>query len=136
MRGSPMALLRMNGRREGSSQLFSGEVSITGDTELAHRIAKILATFEIDWEEQLSRLTGDILAHQAGDLVRQAGAWGRDRFKTLTLNGGEYLQEESQLLPTRIEIEEFLTGVDTLRDDTERLQARIVRLSQSLEDGT
>ena len=40
----------------------------------------------------------------------------------------EYLQEEGRDLPTRTEVEEFLSGVDQLRDDAERLEARLARV--------
>jgi len=40
----------------------------------------------------------------------------------------EYLQEEARLLPTRYEAKEFLDAVDALRDDVERLAARVERL--------
>ena len=37
----------------------------------------------------------------------------------------EYLQEESHDLPSRYEFERFTKDVNTLRDDVERLAARI-----------
>jgi ubiquinone biosynthesis protein UbiJ len=40
----------------------------------------------------------------------------------------EYLQEEGRDLPTPTEVEEFLADVDRLRDDAERLEARLARL--------
>jgi ubiquinone biosynthesis protein UbiJ len=45
----------------------------------------------------------------------------------------EYLQEEAGLLPTRYEIEAFLSLVDILRDDMERVEARIERLTRQIE---
>jgi ubiquinone biosynthesis protein UbiJ len=43
----------------------------------------------------------------------------------------EYLQEEGRDLPTRVEVDEFLEGVDRLRDDTERLEAKLARIEAS-----
>jgi ubiquinone biosynthesis protein UbiJ len=45
----------------------------------------------------------------------------------------EYLQEEGRLLPSRYELESFLTEVDRLRDDGERLAARVNRLRRHLQ---
>lgn len=126
--GTPLALAKMNDRYASSDQLFSGEVEITGDSELAHQLSKILGSMEIDWEEQLSRFTGDLIAHRVGNLLRSAGGWAADSSTTLGLNIQEYLQEELRLLPGRLEIECFLGNVDSLRDDVERLQARLTRL--------
>jgi ubiquinone biosynthesis protein UbiJ len=59
LRGTPLALARlgMSGRKEDA--LFSGQVEIEGDAALAQRFGDFMAGLEIDWEEQLSRLTGD-----------------------------------------------------------------------------
>ena len=40
-------------------------------------------------------------------------------------NVAEYLQEEGRDVPSRTEAEEFLHGVDRLRDDVDRLEARL-----------
>ena len=46
----------------------------------------------------------------------------------MTTNVVEFLQEEGRDVPTRVEVEEFLEGVDHLRDDADRLEARLTRL--------
>ncbi|MES9900438.1 MAG: SCP2 sterol-binding domain-containing protein [Sedimenticola sp.] len=128
LRGTPFALFRMTDQRASSDQLFDGTVEISGDTDLAHSFGKILAAVDIDWEEQLSRYTGDIVAHEVGNLFRGVSHWGRRSLDTLGLDLQEYLQEELQLLPMKPETDSFLNQVDTLRNDVERLQARIERL--------
>ena len=40
----------------------------------------------------------------------------------------EYLQEESRDATSRYEVDRFATNVNTLRDDVDRLEARINRL--------
>jgi len=135
LRGSPLALARLSEPERGADRLFAGEVEIHGDTELAHRFGKILGQIDIDWEEQLSRLTGDILAHELGNAARGAQRWGREARHSLGLDLKEYLQEETRLLPNRWEIEGFLAGVDEVRDDVERLEARVARLERRLAEG-
>jgi ubiquinone biosynthesis protein UbiJ len=51
--------------------------------------------------------------------------------RSLAGNVSEYLQEEGRDLPTPTEVDEFLAGVDQLRDDVERLEARLARLAGS-----
>ena len=86
------------------------------------------ADVDIDWEEHLSRLVGDVVAHEVGGAARAARAFGRRAGRTAEQNLREYLQEEARLLPTRYELKELLDAVDVLRDDVERLAARVERL--------
>jgi ubiquinone biosynthesis protein UbiJ len=131
--GTPLGFVRL-GSGERADRLFDGTVDIRGDTEIGQQFGEVLADLDIDWEEHLSHLTGDVAAHQVGRAARAAGRWGREVGQTLTQDLQEYLQEEVRLLPTRIENEEFADAVDALRDDLERLEARIQRL-RSLRKG-
>ena len=131
--GTPLGFVRL-GSGEHADRLFDGTVDIRGDTEIGQQFGEVLADLDIDWEEQLSRLTGDVVAHQVGRAARAAGRWGREVGQTLTQDLQEYLQEEVRLLPTRIENKEFADAVDALRDDLERLEARIQRLRSSRKD--
>jgi ubiquinone biosynthesis protein UbiJ len=47
---------------------------------------------------------------------------------TFTQNLSEYLQEEGRDVPSRTEADEFIADVDRLRDDVDRIEARIVML--------
>ncbi len=130
LRGTPLALARMGVVSNKEEPLFSGDVQVEGDTHLAQAFGDLVSGIQVDWEEQLSRLVGDTLAHQVGSGVRAAGRWGRQSADNLSLDLKEYLQEEARLLPSRYEIEAFLDQADTLRDDVERLAARVERLSR------
>jgi ubiquinone biosynthesis protein UbiJ len=127
LRGSPLGFAQLAlGSREDA--LFQGAVEIKGDTETGEQFQAILAATEWDWEEQLSRVTGDLVAHQAGELARRAKHLASDSRNTLEQDISEYLQEEARLLPTRLEAGNFLEDVDALRADVDRLCARVQRL--------
>jgi len=96
--------------------------------ETGQAFKAILDEMDIDWEEQLSRLTGDTIAHQLGNTARRAAGVLRHGRRTLERDLGEYLQEELRVLPTRIETENFSADVSRLGMDTDRLAARIRRL--------
>ncbi len=130
LRGSPLALARMGLAERKEDQLFGGEVQVEGDTRLAQEFGAFIAGLDVDWEEQFSRLVGDPIAHQVGSGLRSVGDWGRKSSDTLTQDLKEYLQEEGRLVPTAYEVQGFLDRVDTLRDDVERLEARIERLAR------
>lgn len=128
LRGAPLALLAA--RNEPGGGLFGAGVTVEGDTELAQRLRRILDGLDIDWEEQLSRLTGDVVAHQVGNAVRGLFAFGRQALERFAHNAGDYVTEELELTPTRPEVDDLLAAVDGLRDDVERLAARVDLLSR------
>lgn len=130
LRGTPLAFSRLALGSDPTTGLASGELVIEGDTRVGEAFRALFTEVEIDWEEMLSRLVGDIPAYQVGSWVRSLRRWGRRSAKSLRLDVTEYLQEESQALPTRGEVEAFLDDVDELRADVDRLEARIRRLEQ------
>ena len=110
---------------------FSGELAISGDVELGHRFQRVLEGLDIDWEEQLSRVVGDVAAHAIGNVVRDARAWGRQAGSTFGQDVAEYFIHERRDLPARPAVESFLQAVDTLRADVDRLTQRIARLQRT-----
>ena len=129
LRGTPLGLARTAlGSREDS--LLDRAVEVRGDTETGQLFQEILLKTDWDWEEQLSAVTGDIVAHQVGETVRGTRRYMRDAGMTMRQDISEYIQEEARLAPTRTELQEFLDDVDRLRADTDRLEARVVRLER------
>ncbi len=129
--GSPVSLMNMalaNQGQDSENILFSGDVEIKGDVELGQELKKILNEIEVDLEEQLSKITGDVIAHQVGNLARVSKAWSEKTLETLQLDMVEYLQEESQQLPRLDEVEQFIAGVDLIRSGVDRLEARVKRI--------
>ena len=126
--GSPAALFKLGVHRDSAPLFFAGEVEIRGDTRLGRRFKSLLAEMEIDWEEHLSRFVGDIAAHRIAGLVNDLRKWSRSAADNFADDVGEYLQEESRDVLSGAEMEMFYQQVDKLRDDTERLKARIDRL--------
>lgn len=127
--GAPLSLARLALSPQGRHALFDGAVTLAGDTEFGQQLQDILNAVDIDWEEQLSRLTGDVIAHQVGNAARAAQRWAEESRASLTLDAADYLHEESRQLPVRGEVDRFMTEVDSLRADIERLAARIKRIT-------
>ncbi|OUR82132.1 sterol-binding protein [Cycloclasticus sp. 46_120_T64] len=126
--GSPIALAMMGLQSSSVSSLFSGEVTIVGDTELGSRFQALLDNVEVDWEEPLSQLSGDVIAQQVGGLLRGVAGWLEESTNTNALNVSEYLREEQAMLPSKFEEERFKREVDELRLAVDRLEAKVGRL--------
>jgi ubiquinone biosynthesis protein UbiJ len=130
LHGSPFALARLGLGGNTENALFSGEVSISGNVETGQAFKAILDAMDIDWEEHLSRLTGDAIAHQLGNTARRAGRLLQHGRRSLEQDLGDYLREELRLLPARIEIQNFADEVTRLRTGADRLTARVRRLQR------
>ena len=124
--GTPLELIEAL-RGDGMSSFGEDGLSLAGDALVAEQFASVLRLSRPDLEEQLSHLTGDVLAHKIGNAVRDVGAWSEQALAALLMNGGEYLQEESRTLPARVEVERFFTDVGNLRDSADRVSAKIDR---------
>jgi len=136
IRANLPTLIRMglvSDKKDKSKTLFSGDIEITGDVELGQIFSDILQNVEIDWEEELSKVTGDVIAHKAGNVARDLASWLSQTVQTAQLNTAEYLHEESRMLPDGNEVSAFMKAVDSLRNDTDRLEARVKRLQNKLE---
>jgi ubiquinone biosynthesis protein UbiJ len=127
--GGPLALLGLLG---GDPQrlLQRGDISVGGDTQLAQSFRELLTLLRPDAEEELSLLIGDVPAHQLARLARYAGAFGRRAAATAVTNAAEFLAHERAELVPRAEGEQFLRGVDAVREDVDRLQARLELLAR------
>ena len=105
-----------------------GSLDLTGDAATAQAFQHLLTHARPDVEEELSGVIGDAAAHTLGKFARGVGRWARESRSIMRDNIREYLQEESRDVPSRYEVERFSKDVNVLRDDVDRLAARIDRL--------
>ncbi len=127
--GGLLSLLALT-RESAQAVIQRGALSITGDGELAQSFSELVQLLRPDPEEELSLLIGDVPAHQLGRLARLAASLGVRAADTTLRNLAEYWAHERGDLVSRDEGEQFLRGVDALREGVDRLQARLDLLAQ------
>ncbi|UZE96764.1 ubiquinone biosynthesis accessory factor UbiJ [Alkalimarinus alittae] len=127
--GSPFSLSRLVFEDDKNSLIRSGDIKLLGDAEIAQKFQSMLSGLNIDWESALADIIGDIPAHFIGQKIRQGTSWSKQTHQSLTANIEEHLHEESRLLPNRIELQEQFSEIDRLRLSTERLAARLAKLT-------
>ena len=125
LRGTPISLFKMGLVSNAANLLLKGEIEITGDTRLGHQFKNIFSQMDIDWSEPLANMVGDSLAYQIQKSGSKLGRWGKASAKSVSASFSEYLQEESRDVVTETELNIFNEAVDQLRNDVDRLQARI-----------
>lgn len=130
--GSLLTLARVAGGADENA-LRDGSIELTGNPYKAQSFQKLLRYARPDPEEELAGVIGDVAAHGIGRAARGVARWAREAGATMQDNLREYLQEEGRDVPSRYETERFARDLRTLRDDVERLAARIERLRRGRE---
>lgn len=125
LRGTPVSLFKMGLVSNAANLLLKGEIEISGDTRLGHQFKNVFSQMDIDWSEPLAHLVGDSLAYQIQQSASKLGRWGKESVKSVSTSFSEYLQEESRDVVTDTELNIFNEAVDQLRNDVDRLQARV-----------
>lgn len=131
--GSPMALIRLGTSTNAGETMLKSDVEIDGDMHIAETFSTILKEVDIDWEELLSKLVGDIVAHQAGQVARGASDWFKETVDAMKLNTGEYISEESKLSPADAEVRYHMDQIDDVRMAVDRLAVRVNLLLENQE---
>ena len=131
IRGTVLNLFSLLGST-GAQALPKARVSLEGDAEVASGFWQLLQAARPDAEEELSRVVGDVVAHEIGKTVNSLDKYGRRVLSAFQMNATEYLQEEVKQLPPRVEIDGFFSSLERLRDDIERTGIRIKRLETKL----
>ena len=132
--GSMMAFARMAmaDEKAKTTAVFKGDITITGDIALGQHFQSLFKQMDIDWEEHLSHITGDVIAHSLGNMARGFLGWGKDTFNSMTMDVSEYVQYETRDVASGPEINHFNTQIDQIRSDVDRAEARINRLSKTV----
>lgn len=126
---SPSVAMRLMAKDPSAKR----EVTIVGDTHLASEFAKVLANMQWDYEDDLSRVIGDVPAHQATTFAKNTIHTIQDTTQNLAEMLVEYWQEEKPLIAKKFAVEKFNAEVDTLRADVARLEKKLKKLTAQFE---
>src|SRR5438552_18975843 len=110
------------------------QVEIEGSADLASAVDHLFRNLTWDFEEDLSKVFGDIIAHRLASSSNALAAWQREAVLRLAENLAEYWTEEQPLLARPADVESFCCKVDALRDDVARLEKRVAHLSDPRKD--
>jgi ubiquinone biosynthesis protein UbiJ len=127
-------LLKSGSNRELRRSGAAGRpAQIRGDAEIANLYRELFILARPDPEEELSRWLGDLPARRLSQLAKHALEFARRTRRTAGANIAEYLQEEGRDLVNKTELDEFLRGVDDVRETADRIETRLERLERRLK---
>lgn len=101
------------------------QIEIEGPADLAGTIDDLFRKLTWDFEEDLSKVFGDLVAHRLASGGKALAAWQREALARLAENLVEYWTEERPLLARPGDVEKFRREVDALRDKVALLEKRI-----------
>ncbi|MFT4256463.1 MAG: SCP2 sterol-binding domain-containing protein [Pseudoxanthomonas sp.] len=124
---SQLPAFNMHGLRRGDATP-AGRLRVSGDAELAQRLQALAQRFDPDWQQPFVAAFGEVIGVQVASAARGALRQLRTLGAGLASSAAGYVVEESRDVVGRAEQHAFHDDVDALRDDVERLAARVARL--------
>jgi len=107
-----------------------GQIGIEGQADLAGAVDELFRTLRWDFEEDLSRVFGDVVAHRLAAGGRDLAAWQRDAVQRLAENLAEYWSEERPLLVRPADAEKLYRESRVLQEEVAGLEGRIAQLER------
>ena len=121
---SPSLALRLLAKDDNAMS----QVRIDGNTDLAKALAKVLQSMKWDYEEDLSKIIGDIPANKISQFAQKTGQEVKVQAINIAEMAAEYWQEENPIITKKRHVEAFVNEVDALRDDVARIEKRLAKL--------
>ena len=122
----------LNWLKEG--EIASKGVRIEGDAQFASDLSRIIGMLDWDYEEDMAKIFGDVIAHRLGEMLRGFGRWISGARESMKSSVSDYLSEESRLLVTPVGVEMFTRGVDEVSDGVNRLEKRVSEMIRLRRD--
>lgn len=112
----------------GGGNNAPGRLKLSGDAELARELQQLAQRFDPDWDKPFADVFGEVLGVQIARALRDGLRSALAHAKTLARDSAEYLTEESRDVASRLELDTFHDDVDGVREQVDRIAARIERL--------
>jgi ubiquinone biosynthesis protein UbiJ len=108
-----------------TTSVFQNPIDITGDTHNIEVLRDAFKNLDIDFEEKLSHYLGDSISHKLFFRLKSAKNMLKKSADNITEQTKEFIHCETKNLVSHHQAEQFYTDIAKLRDDVERIEARI-----------
>ena len=134
LRGSAQEFVKLVTSTDPANALINGDLELHGDSQALFTLQNIAKQLDIDWEAPLAELFGDVVSHQLGRGIRKGVRFGLKAIKGFKHHVDEYIVEESELVPSRWQVEKFFGEIDQLVLSTDRFQAKQDKFKKNLNN--
>ncbi|AEF56254.1 ubiquinone biosynthesis accessory factor UbiJ [Marinomonas posidonica] len=104
---------------------FDGDLRIQGNAQALMTLHKVMENFELDWEGLLADHIGDLPAATLARLLRVQWSWSKEFATQARIQLVQHLQSDSQLLPSKIEVDAFVDQLENFGTQLDRFEAKL-----------
>ncbi len=128
IRGRLVALINLSQNNAELGTSSQEHLEIIGNTSVAQQFQKVLTELNINWEQQLSRLTGENAASGIAKGIKETHQWILEGIKSTVDSSCNSLQKENTFSPTFADFQHFSQGVTEVTKSVDRIEALLNHL--------
>jgi ubiquinone biosynthesis protein UbiJ len=105
--GPAESLLSLLAKKSDHRAMADATIDISGDASLVQDLQMTLESLDIDWQDSLAPILGDVLSNELGQIQSNAQDWGKSAGTSVHRGVRDYLSEEARLVPSELEVDSF-----------------------------
>lgn len=122
--GNAESLLSLLTKKSDQRALADSAIDISGDATLVQDLHVTIESLDVDWQDYLAPILGDVLSNELGEMQSNARDWSKSAGTSMQRGVRDYLSEEARLVPSELEVDSFSNRLDQLRLSIDRLAAK------------
>ena len=130
--GNVGQLLPLILEKRDNRPLSNPALAITGDASFIQELHASLSSLDIDWEDYLAPLLGNLITNELSHISNDIRNWSKQASVNMRRNVNEYLTEEERIFPKKEQLDDFSEELDYLKIRIDRINAKASILDQKL----
>ena len=130
--GNVSQLLPLILEKRDNRPLSNPALAITGDASFIQELHASLSSLDIDWEDYLAPLLGNLITNELSHISDDIRNWSKQASVNMRRNVNEYLTEEGRIFPKKEQLDDFSEELDYLKIRIDRVNAKASILNQKL----
>ena len=103
-------------------------IKITGKASLAENFSNLTEKINIDWEGMISEYTNDDVAFYSSKIFEFVSNRKNEIKKSVERNLKEYIKDETDIIPSKQSVNNYVQDVDNVRKKLDLLEAKFQRI--------
>jgi len=113
--------------------LSNPAITVTGDVNFIQDIYASLHNLDIDWEDYLAPMLGNLITNELSQFGEDLQEWSQQVSSNMRRNVDEYLKEEERIFPKKEQLKDFGEELDRLKLKIDRVKAKFNVLYERLD---